>query len=52
MGASAAPFDADDDLATVKLSVFVVLVRPGAAVAPDFPVEEAPFDHVVGPTKK
>ncbi len=50
LGASAAPFDADD-LATVKLSVFVgaTLVRPVAALAPGFDVV-APFDCVVGPT--
>lgn len=47
LGASAAPFDADDaDFVTVKLSVFLVasLVTPDAAVAPDFAVDEAAVD--------
>ena len=37
-------------IATIKLRVFVGLVRAGAALAPGFPVEEASFDRVVGPT--
>ena len=49
LGASAPLLLAATNMVTFKLIVGATLVRPGAALAPDFS-DEAPWNRVFGPT--